>query len=294
MSRPFQAALLAWSDAHRRDLPWRRTRDPWAVLVSEVMLAQTQAERVVPHFETFLRRWPTPASCAAATPGEVISAWNGLGYYRRALWLHRSAGAIVERHGGSVPDDLDDLLALPGVGPYTARAVLAFAYDRPVGVVDTNAARVLARAAAGRRLNASEVQSLADASVEGGGWVWNQAMLDLGATVCTARRPACSGCPVGTAAGRRPVCRWADGGGPDPAVASAGVSRGQPRFAGSDRQGRGRLVAHLSAGAPPIPPGDLAEAAGWSGEPARAAAVADRLVRDGLLVRLPDGALALP
>jgi A/G-specific adenine glycosylase len=296
MTTAFQAALLAWTESNRRDLPWRRSRHPWAVLVSEMMLAQTQAGRVVPHFEAFMQRWPDPARCAAASPGEVIAAWNGLGYNRRALFLHQAAAIIVDRHGGEVPDEVDDLLALPGVGPYTARAVLAFAFDRRVGVVDTNAARVLARAVAGQRLTGSEVQRLADLVVAGGGWTWNQAMLDLGATVCTARGPACSTCPLGPGATDPPVCGWACRGGPDPAIRSAGVSRPQSRFAGSDRQGRGRLMAHLSAGAGvgALEPGDVPAAAGWPGDPVRAAAVADGLVREGLLVRTPDGALALP
>jgi A/G-specific adenine glycosylase len=184
------SALAAWSDRTRRDLPWRRTRDPWAVLVSEAMLQQTQVARVVVPWARFLGRFPDPCATASAPAGEVIGLWAGLGYNRRAVQLHAAATRICGRHGGRVPDRLEDLLALPGVGPYTARAVLAFAFERDVGVVDTNAARVLARAVSGRPLRAAEVQRLADDLVPaGGGWAHNQAMLDLGATVCTKRRP---------------------------------------------------------------------------------------------------------
>ena len=138
----------------RRDLPWRQTRDPWAILVSEVMLAQTQVGRVIPRWQEFMARWPTADACAAAPMAEVIGAWSGLGYNRRAVFLHRAAVAITTRHQGVIPADRAALVALPGVGPYTARAVLAFAFGQPVGMVETNAARVLARAVAGRRLTA--------------------------------------------------------------------------------------------------------------------------------------------
>jgi A/G-specific adenine glycosylase len=285
---------MDWAAEHARDLPWRRTRDPWAVLVSEVMLAQTQAARVVPRWEAFVRRWPDPSSCAGAPVAEIIAAWNGLGYNRRAVLLHRAATAIVERHGGAVPSNLTDLLALPGVGPYTARAVMAFAFARSVGVVDTNAARVLARAMSGRPLTRAEAQSLADRSVPAGrGWEWNQAMLDLGALHCTARTPSCSSCPLGPAAGSS--CAWTRRGGPDPAVGSAGTSRPQSRFAGSDRQGRGRLVAAMAASpSTGIRTEELAAHAGWPDDPRRALAVAHRLVADGLAVVGPAGELRLP
>ena len=158
------AVLSWWADARgaRDRLPWRTTRDPWAVLVSETMLVQTQAPRVAARFPEVLDRFPTPAALADATTAEALACWTGLGYNRRALWLQRAARRVVEHHRGAVPDDLDDLMALPGVGPYTARAVLAFAFGRPVGVVDTNVGRVLARAVAGRRLSPAEAQSRAD------------------------------------------------------------------------------------------------------------------------------------
>jgi A/G-specific adenine glycosylase len=280
-------ALLNWFAQRRRDLPWRATRDPWAILVSEVMLQQTQVDRVVPRWHRFLARFPTVEACRDAGVGAVVDEWAGLGYNRRARNLWSCADAVSERHGGRFPDDLDGLLALPGVGPYTARAVLAFAYGRDVGVVDTNVGRILARRA-GRRLTAGEVQAAADALVPAGlGWTHNQAMLDLGAKVCTARHPACERCP--TAAG----CRWSAAGRPepDPARRSAGVSGPQSRFAGSDRQGRGRLVAALIRG--PVQEADLAEVMGWPADASRAARVAATVVADGLAV-VADGVYQLP
>ncbi len=271
--------LLTWFSRTARDLPWRRTRDPWAVLVSETMLQQTQVARVVPRYAAFLDRWPTVRSCAASPVGEVVAAWAGLGYNRRAVNLHRCAQAVVERHGAEMPSTLQALLGLPGIGPYTARAVMAFAYETEhVGVVDTNAARVLARWA-GRPLGAREVQAAADEEVPRGAvWAWNQAMLDLGATVCTKRAPACQRCPV------RDRCRWgrSERAGSDPAVGSAGVGRGQSPFEGSDRQGRGRLVAALRSG--PVALGQVARTMGWPEDPERAERVAATLVTDGLAV----------
>ena len=280
-------ALLDWAGTAGRDLPWRRTRDPWSVLVSELMLQQTQVARVVPKYHAFLARFPTPGACAAAPVGDVVRAWAGLGYNRRAVNLHRTAVAVVDHHDGRLPDDLDALLALPGIGPYTARAVLAFAFERDCGVVDTNAARVLARTA-GRPLTAREVQARADGAVPPArSWAWNQAMLDLGATVCVARAPRCDACPVAA------WCAWSLGGrpDPDPAEGSAGVSGRQAAFAGSDRQGRGHLVDALRRG--PIALDGVPAAAGWPDDPARAHRVAATLVADGLAVEL-DGKLALP
>jgi A/G-specific adenine glycosylase len=250
------------------------------------MLQQTQVARVVPRYEAFLVRFPTPAATARAPVAEVVRAWAGLGYNRRAVNLHRAAVAVVERHGGVVPATLADLVALPGVGPYTARAVLAFAFEADVGVVEVNSARVLARAAGGRPLAPAEAQALADALVPAGeGWAWNQAMLDLGATVCTKSAPRCDACPLVV------CCAWAGAGGPDPAVGSAGTGAGQSTFAGSDRQGRGRLVDALRLG--PVPWAGVAEAAGWPHDPDRAARVAAGLVADGLAVVAGD-ALRLP
>jgi A/G-specific adenine glycosylase len=274
-------ALASWAPANHRELPWRRTRDPWGVLVSEVMLQQTQVDRVAPRWVAFMELFPSPAAAADAGVAAVVDQWAGLGYNRRAVALHRSAVACVQRHNGELPDDLNDLLALPGVGPYTSRAVLAFAFERDVGVVDTNVGRVLARLT-GRRLGAAEAQVAADASVPSGqGWAHNQAMLDLGAQVCVARNPRCDVCPV------RRWCDWAGGPGPDPSTGSAGVSTRQSRFVGSDRQGRGRLVDALRAtGGVGID--QLAPVAGWPDDHDRAARVAATLVVDGLAA--DDGA----
>jgi A/G-specific adenine glycosylase len=269
------------------------------VLVSELMLQQTQVSRVVPRWAEFLERFPTPSACASASVGDVVRAWAGLGYNRRAVSLHRTAVAVVERHDGRLPDDLPGLLALPGVGPYVARAVLAFAFEADVGVLDTNAARVLARAVAGRRLETrSEAQALADSLVPAQtGWAWNQAVLDLGALVCTRRRPACKRCPLaGRVEGEGGSCRWEAAGlpAPDPVEGFAGIAGRQGTFAGSDRQGRGRLVAALRRA--PVPAADLAAAAGWSAteeDARRARRIADSLVADGLAVVGIDGRLRL-
>ena len=281
--------MLGWFGVVQRDLPWRRTRDPWRVLVAELMLQQTQVARVLPRYEAFLERWPTPADAASAPLADLVTAWAGLGYNRRAVNLHRCAVAVTRDHGGVLPVDLPGLLALPGIGPYTARAVLAFAHEAEgVGVLDTNAARVLARWE-GRSLTRAEAQQAADHAVPPGeGWAWNQAMLDLGATVCRARSPRCESCPVAA------DCTWHRAGNPspDPAIGSAGVSGGQSRFEGSDRQGRGRLVDALRSG--PVAAADVARIAGWPHDPERAERVAASLVADGLAVRADDGALSLP
>lgn len=277
------AAVLSWWEGQRRDLPWRQTRDPWAVLVCEVMAQQTQVARVAERWGPFLERFPTPATCATAPVADVLHEWSGLGHNRRALALHRCATAVVEGHDGCLPATLPELLALPGVGPYTARAVLAFAFELDASVVDTNTARVLARWR-GRRLTAREAQADADAALPPGqSWAWNQALLDLGGTVCRRRAPVCDRCPVPSG------CAWQRAGRPepDPADGSAGVSGGQSRFEGSDRQGRGRLVEALRARA--VASGELAAVMGWPDDPLRAGRVAATLLGDGLVIR--DGGM---
>jgi A/G-specific adenine glycosylase len=273
------ATLLAWGAAVRRDLPWRRTRDPWAILVAEVMAQQTQVERVVAKWELFRARWPDATSLAAAPLAEVLTAWSGLGYPRRARDLRRAAQVVRDEHGGAVPADLPSLLRLPGVGPYTARAVLAFAHEVDAAVVDTNVGRVLARRA-GHRLTPAVAQRLADDWLPPGrSWEWNQTLLDLGAIVCRPAAPECSGCPV------RPGCNWATAGRPepDPATGSAGVSTPQATFDGSRRQARGRLLA--AAGRGPVPRAGWVTVAGWQDRPdatAAVTAVVQSLVADGL------------
>jgi A/G-specific adenine glycosylase len=276
-----QDSLLAWSDRALRRLPWRETRDPWSVLVSEVMLQQTQVPRVVPAYDAFLRRFPTVTVCAESDQGEVVAAWQGLGYNRRAVSLHRTARAVVERHGGRFPSGLDDLLELPGIGPYTARALLAFAFERDVGVVDVNAARVLVRLS-GQTLSRRDLQPLADRMVPPGrGWRWNQAILDLGAGICRRGAPACDICPLAHA------CAWRTAGGPDPALSPGVAGRRQSPFEGSDRQGRSRLLRALLQG--PVAGADVPAACGWPHDPERSARAAAALVQDGLARRTPEG-----
>ncbi len=218
-------------------------------------------------------------ACAAERQSEIVRAWAGLGYNRRALHLHRCAATVTADHGGALPDDLDALQALPGVGPYTARAVLAFAFGRDVGVLDTNAARVIARAVAGRPLDRPALQRAADDAVPAGrGWEWNQAVLDLGADVCTARRPRCGACPLES------LCAWRSVGGPDPAARRGST----PAFEGSDRQARGRLLEALRRG----PVADAALACGCPGDRERTARIVDGVVSDGFAIRR-DGLLVL-
>ncbi len=262
-------------------MPWRRTRDPWAVLVSEVMLQQTQVLRVIPKWDAFLAEFPTPAACAAASLGDVLRLWQGLGYPRRARNLHAAATAIGT--SGEFPATIDGLLALPGVGRYTARAVLAFAFEVDAAVVDTNIARVLARVE-GRTLTAKEAQAAADAMLPPGeAWAWNQSLMDLGAMLCRPTAPACDECPLAVR------CAWRGSAAPDPAVGSAGVSTRQSRFDGSDRQARGRLMRALSGG--PVPRRHLAEV--MRCEARRADRLAAGLISEGLVVGT-GSALRLP
>jgi A/G-specific adenine glycosylase len=201
--------LLAWFREHGRDLPWRRTRDPYAILVSEVMLQQTQVARVEEYWMRFLRRYPTVDDLAAASADAVERSWAGLGYYARARNLHAAARTVVRDHGGAFPRDPDALVKLPGIGRYTAGAVASIAFGADVGTVDTNVARVLARAFAVRGAHKSarrarRLWTLAHALVpRGRAGDWNQALMDLGATTCTARTPRCGACPV------KPACRYA-------------------------------------------------------------------------------------
>lgn len=280
--------VRAWYRAHGRDLPWRRTNDPWAVLVSEAMLQQTQAARVAARYPAFLARFPTPAAMAAAAPADVVAEWAGLGYNRRAVALHATATALVQRHGGAVPRQLAALEALPGVGPYTARAVRAFAFNAPAAPVDTNVARVLARLLAGAPCSRADAQRLADElAPRYAPREWASALMELGSQVCTARQPRCGACPV---AGD---CAWAAGDGAadgDPAATSAHRPRPQAKFAGSDRQARGRLVAALRHG--PVVEARLGEVAGV-GDPARLERLVASLIADGLAERSQEG-LRLP
>lgn len=242
-AHPLHEPVLGWYDRHRRDLPWRRPdRTPWGVLVSEVMLQQTPVARVLPAWTAWLERWPAPAALAADPPGEAVRMWGRLGYPRRALRLHEAAAAVVERHGGQVPDDEAALRALPGVGAYTAAAVAAFAFGRRTVVVDTNVRRVLARAVTGEQypapaLTAAENRLAAGLVPDDPGTaaVWSVAAMELGALVCTARAPRCPDCPAAA------LCAWRAAGAP----AHAGPPRRGQAYVGTDRWVRGLLLAVL-------------------------------------------------
>lgn len=267
----FTEPLLAWYERERRDLPWRRTRDPYRLLVSEVMLQQTQAARVVGRYGSFLTQFPTAAALAGAPPADVLAAWSGLGYNRRALALQRAA-RIVTRDGW--PLDSAGLRRLPGVGPYTAAAVASFAWGEPVAAIDVNVRRVVERVQRRRQAPAALARRMARVLPVERAAPFNQAMMELGATVCTARAPACARCPVASTCRSRGLAdppRWRR--------ASA-----QPRFEGTDRYLRGRVVAGLVAGAAPPREGVDAE---------RMERVLDGLERDGLVVRR-DGRISLP
>ncbi|MFA5026682.1 MAG: A/G-specific adenine glycosylase [Candidatus Methylomirabilota bacterium] len=205
----FQAELLAWFRRHGRDLPWRRTRDPYRILVSEVMLQQTQVERVRGYYRRFLRTYPTARALAAARPSAVREAWEGLGYYARARNLQAAARQVVETHGGRFPRRPDEIRALPGVGRYTAGAVASFAYGEPAPILDTNVRRVLTRFFVRRRPKSAaalerRLWAMAEAAIpDGEAWAFNQALMDFGALVCTARAPGCPACPM------RPRCAFA-------------------------------------------------------------------------------------
>ncbi len=230
--------VLSWFSVRMRDLPWRHERDPWKILVSEIMLQQTSVNRVMAAWHRFVETFPTVQACAEVELGDVLRMWQGLGYPRRARNMHAAARMIVSDFDGSVPSSVDELLTLPGIGPYTARAVVAFAFEGEAAVVDVNVARVLRRLV-GRSLRSAETQMLADVLLpRGQSWAWNQALMDLGATVCR-RRPMCELCPVQSA------CRW-HGSGPDPAEPASPIRR--VSFEGSGRQARGRLLKALIAG----------------------------------------------
>lgn len=276
------AALIGWGISELRDLPWRATRDPWSVLVSEVMLQQTSVARVLPKYGPFMERFPDPASLVEAPLGDALALWQGLGYPRRCRNLREAAIRIVTEHGGNVPSDLKSLLALPGIGAYTARAVLAFAHGADVAVVDTNVSRVLSRLA-GSAMTARQLQDRADELVPVAmGWEWNQMIMELGARICTARSPRCDACPL------TDHCNWR-GEGDDPAPRSAGASRPQARFEGSDRQARGRAMRAVSGAG--VPRQVVVGAMGVDVE--RAERLITALVAEGLMVE-HGGLLAPP
>lgn len=283
-------ALSDWFAEHGRALPWREPGfTPWSTLVSEVMLQQTPVNRVLPVLAQWLQRWPTPADLAHTEPAEAVRAWGRLGYPRRALRLHAAATAITERHGGQVPSSLGELLALPGVGDYTARAVAVFAYGQRHPVVDTNIRRVIARAVQGQaeagppstRRDLAAMEELLPAG-DAESARFNTAVMELGAIVCTARAPRCEQCPIAA------LCRWRSLGYPPYDGPRAAV---QPRFEGSDREARGLIMALLRGSEVPVTADELAAAVP---DAARRERALGTLLGDGLAAGSPASGYTLP
>ena len=280
--------VLRWYDDHARDLPWRRPGvSAWEVMVSEFMLQQTPVARVLEPWRQWIDRWPTPAALAAAPAGEAVRAWGRLGYPRRALRLHRAAEAITEQHAGEVPTELADLLALPGVGSYTAAAIASFAYGQRHVVLDTNVRRVLARVAAGEgapplAATAAETRLATDYLPDDPARAarWAVASMELGALVCTARTPSCERCPV------EDRCAWRRAGRP----VVVGPRRRQT-YEGTDRQCRGALLSVLRSGDVVVARAELDLV--WPDAPQRERALTS-LVVDGLVVGDDDHGYALP
>lgn len=288
-ARTLAETVNDWYRENARELPWRRDGyGAWGILVSEFMLQQTPVSRVIPRLEDWLKRWPTPADLAAAPPGDAVRAWANLGYPRRALWLHRAAVQITKRYGGEVPQQLPELLALSGIGPYTARAIAAFAYGERHPVVDTNTRRVIARAVKGQAEAAppSAARDIADMgellpTEQDAARMFNAAAMELGAVICTARAPRCAECPIAE------LCVWRAAGYPDYSGPRKAV---QKRYEGSDRHVRGLILAELRATQHPV--ASSAIVAVWSDADQRERALAG-LVADGLAVPTPEG-LTLP
>lgn len=300
-----RAPLLAWYAQHRRDLPWRHENDPYRVLVSEFMLQQTQAERIVPRFRIFLEQFPSLASLAAAKTADVLRAWSGLGYNQRALRLQQIARTVTEQCDGQLPSSVVELRHLPGIGPYTAAAVACFAFGAQVATVDTNIRRVLQRivgGAAERQFTDRQIWAVAEELLPPGRAVdWNQALMDLGATVCLARVPDCVHCPVAA------YCRFRqqDRAGTAPSAPHRlGKAKPHQRFVGSSRYYRGRVLRVLAA----LKPGEAVALPtlgrqvkeGYAGYDAEwLESVLERLAQDGLVAlerdqgeitaRLPEG-----
>ena len=280
--------VIEWFGGKGRDLPWRRDGfTAWGTLVSEFMLQQTPVVRVIPRLAEWLERWPTPAHLAAVPSGDAVRAWQSLGYPRRALNLHAAAVAITERHGGIVPHDVDELLALPGIGDYTARAVAVFAYGRRHPVVDVNIRRVIARAVHGQgepgpaaRRDLADMEALLPASLEKAR-AFNVAMMELGALVCTARTPRCDACPIAA------QCAWRAAGYP---AFEGKRAPTQKTFAGSDRQVRGLILKELRASDVAVTQAEIDTV--WP-EPVQRARALAGLLADGLVVA-SDGGFELP
>lgn len=282
------AALLTWFDLNERPLPWRnKTTSAWGILISEVMSQQTPVARVAPQWQEWIERWPTPADFAKASKAEVLRAWGKLGYPRRALRLHECAQAIVKRHDGAVPSDVDELLALPGIGAYTARAVACFHFQQNVPVVDTNVRRVYGRAVTGQFLqpqpSAKELGQVAEVTT---GPRCSAAFMELGALVCTAKSPKCDICPI------RRTCQWQKLGCPQPSEEDLSKAKKRvQKFTGTDRQVRGLLMDVLRAADDPVEKSKLDVV--WPDAAQRSRALFS-LVEDGLAVQSSTGKFHLP
>ncbi|MGI9125389.1 MAG: A/G-specific adenine glycosylase [Mycobacterium sp.] len=279
--------LVQWYRRCARDLPWRADGvSAWQILVSEFMLQQTPVARVAPIWIDWVTRWPTPSATAAAGAADILRAWGKLGYPRRAKRLHECAEVIAAQHDDLVPDDVDVLLGLPGVGAYTARAVACFAYAKRVPVVDTNVRRVVARAVHGRADagNPSPVRDHAEVEAllpeDDSAPVFSAALMELGATVCTARSPKCGVCPLTS-------CAWREAGFP----AGDGPARSVQRYAGTDRQVRGKLLDVLRASSTPVQRAELDVV--WLTDTAQRDRALDSLLVDGLVEQTADGRFAL-
>jgi A/G-specific adenine glycosylase len=281
--------VIDWFDENARDLPWRRPEaGPWGVMVSEFMLQQTPVSRVLPVYAGWMARWPSPAVLATDAPGEAVRVWGRLGYPRRALRLHAAATAIAQLHGGKVPSEHAELLALPGIGEYTAAAVASFAYGQRHAVMDTNVRRVFARAVSGieypptatsaaERRIAQRLLPLDERTAAR----WAAATMELGALVCTARSPECVRCPIAA------QCAWRLAGSP----AHEGPPRRGQSYAGTDRQVRGKLLAVLREASGAV--SQAALDAVWH-EPVQRARALDGLVADGLVEAVAGGVYRLP
>ena len=285
-----QSEVIAWFDTHGRDLPWRRDGfTPWGALVSEFMLQQTPVARVLPRLGEWLERWPTPAALAESSPADAVRAWQNLGYPRRALWLHSCAVTIVAEHNGEVPSDVDALLRLPGVGPYTARAIAVFAFRAHEPVVDTNIRRVIARAVHGESDQGppATTRDLADMAAllptPDESPEFNAGMMELGALVCTSRNPSCDECPL------RKSCAWRAAGYPP---SDSPRRRPQAKYEGSDRQARGAVLKVLRERSDSVSRSSLTSV--WTDRAQLDRAILT-LLDDGLVVAHGDGdAISLP
>ncbi len=288
MNSPYAAPIVGWYQRNARDLPWRRPdASPWSILVSEIMLQQTQVARVLPAHAAWLERWPTPRALADATPGDAVRQWGRLGYPRRAIRLHATAGELVAKHNGQVPSDAATLAQLPGIGSYTAAAVASFAFGQREPVLDTNVRRVLGRLITGeatpRQATSAAERRMAEQLLPRDGRQaarWSVAVMELGALICSATSPNCQQCPVADR------CRWKQAGSPPAPPHRPGV-----RYQGTDRQCRGALLAVLRATPGAVTPDDLAAA--WPEAEQRTRSLAS-LAADGLVAELPDGSLTLP